>query len=163
MFLRSWRMLTLTLTALTMGLLFCHTLEMPAKLQYEGSLYVTVQNSLYRLFGPPLGASIEVGSLITSLVLAFLVRKHRKVFYWTVAGALCLAIALAAYFVFTEPVNVVIEQSSSTSVPANLAELRRQWEYSHAARFGLYLAGFLSLVNSILLETSKSRFKESAS
>jgi len=138
-----------------MGLLFCHTMEMPAKMRFEGSLYVTIQNSLYRLFGPPLGASIEVGALITTLVLAFLVRRRRTSFYWTAAGALCLAVALAVYFAFTEPVNVVIEQASPTAIPVDLMELRRQWEYSHAARFGLYLVGFISLGNSILLETPK--------
>jgi hypothetical protein len=46
MVLQTWRFITLILAALSMGRAFCHTLELPAKLQYDGSLYLTLQNSL---------------------------------------------------------------------------------------------------------------------
>ncbi|GAA6615941.1 methyltransferase family protein [Scytonema sp. NUACC26] len=68
MFLRIWRLLTLILVALFMGLEFAHTLELPDKMQYEGALYVTVQNSLYRYFGAPgLGAFVTVGAVLCAI------------------------------------------------------------------------------------------------
>lgn len=153
MFLKTWRFITILLTALTMGLLFCHALEMPPKMQYDGALYVTIQKTLYQYFGPPVGAFLEIGALFTSLVLVFLVCKRGQAFFWTLTGWFCLAIALAGYFIFTEPVNVIIEQATAATVPADFARLRAQWEYSHAARFVLYLTGFAAFLISVLVES----------
>lgn len=155
MFVKTWRFLTVLLTALTMGMLFCHALEMIPKMQYDGALYVTIQNTLYRFFGPPVGGFIEMGALLGSLVLTVLVRKRRPAFYWTLAATICLAAALAIYFLFTEPVNVVIEQATATSLPANWQQLRVQWEYSHLTDFVLYLLGFIALLISVLAETAE--------
>ncbi|WP_322707788.1 hypothetical protein [Nostoc sp. DedQUE04] len=42
-----WHLLTFILVGLFMGLEFAHTLELLTKMQYDGALYVTIQNSLY--------------------------------------------------------------------------------------------------------------------
>jgi hypothetical protein len=63
---QTWRLVTLILVALTMGLSFAHALEMPAKLEYDAALYVTVQQTLYRWWGPPL-----LGILMVVLVAVF--------------------------------------------------------------------------------------------
>jgi len=44
MFTKIWRFLTLLLTALSLGTSFAHVLEIPAKLRYDGPLYVTLQS-----------------------------------------------------------------------------------------------------------------------
>lgn len=156
MFLKTWRFITLILVALFMGLEFCHVLELPAKMQYDGSLYVTLQNTLYRYFGAPgPGAFVTMGAIISAAVLSFLVRKRRAVFYWTLAGTICLAIAFPLiFFLFIEPVNVVFRQATPESVPANWMQLRNQWEYAHAANFVFSLVGFSALLISVLIETS---------
>jgi hypothetical protein len=152
MFLRIWRLLTLVLVALFMGLEFAHTLELPAKMQYDGALYVTIQNSLYRYFGAPgPGAFITVGAVLCAIALTVLVRKRRPAFWWTLAGTLCLAIAFPLiYFLQIEPVNVVIELANAGSVPTDWEQLRNQWEYAHATNFGFSLAGFSAIVMSVL-------------
>ena len=77
MFLKIWRLLTLTLVALFMGLEFAHALELPAKMQYDGVLYVTIQNSLYQYFGAPNpGAFITVGAVLGAIALTVLGRKR---------------------------------------------------------------------------------------
>ncbi|RCJ40647.1 hypothetical protein A6770_37470 [Nostoc minutum NIES-26] len=44
----------------------CHALELPAKMQYSASQYITVQNSLYVAFGPPnIGTFIEFAAPLT--------------------------------------------------------------------------------------------------
>lgn len=162
MFLKTWRLITLLFVALFMGLEFCHVLELPAKMQYDGSLYVTLQNTLYRYFGAPgPGAFITLGALLSAIVLSFLVRKRRRVFYWTLVGTICLASAFpVVFFLFIEPVNVVIKQAIPDSVPANWMQLRNQWEYSHAANFVLSLVGFSAIALSILVETPTNRFSD---
>jgi len=148
MFLKTWRFIILILVGLFMGLEFCHALELPAKMQYDGVLYVTIQNTLYGYFGlPGPGAFITLGALLSAVVLKFLVRKRRSTFYWTLAGTICLVLAFpVVFFLFIEPVNVMIEQATPESVPAGWIRLRNQWEYSHAANFVLSLIGFSALL-----------------
>lgn len=154
MFLITWRFITLILVALFMGLEFAHTLELPAKMQYDGALYVTVQNSLYQYFGAPNpGAWITVGAVFCAIALTVLVRKRRPTFWWALAGTLCLAIAFPLiYFLRIEPVNIVIEQANAGAVPPNWQQLRNQWEYAHATNFAFGLAGFSAVVISVLID-----------
>jgi len=59
MLLLIWRFITFLLAALTLGMAFCHLLEMSPKMKYDVALYTTLQQTLYRNFGVPLGAAIE--------------------------------------------------------------------------------------------------------
>lgn len=154
MFLKTWRLITLILVALFMGLEFAHALELPAKMQYDGVLYVTIQNSLYRYFGTPgPGALITVGAVLSAIALTVLVRNRRPAFWWTLASTLCLTIAFPLiYFLRIEPVNVVIEQANASSVPTDWEQLRNQWEYAHSTNFVCSLAGFSALLLSVLVD-----------
>jgi uncharacterized membrane protein len=147
------RLLALALTALTAGLTFAHVLEMPAKLAYPPDLYVALQNTLYVSFGPPnIGAFVEPGAILAVVVLAFVVRRRRPAFWLTAAAAICLLLAFpVVFFLFTEPANSMFHAARPASVPADFGAYRTQWEYSHAARFVLHLAGFVLLALSVLL------------
>jgi hypothetical protein len=80
MVLKTLRFITLLLVALWMGLEFSHTLELPPKMQYDGRLYVTVQNTLYQYFGAPgPGAIVTVGALGSAIALLLLVRKQSPI------------------------------------------------------------------------------------
>ncbi|WP_231510250.1 DUF1772 domain-containing protein [Fischerella sp. PCC 9605] len=120
---------------------------------------MTIQNSLYRLFGPPgPGAFIEPGAVLALIVLSFLVRKRRPAFRLTLAATVFWLLAFpVVFFLFTEPVNTVFRNSTPQSLPVNWMQLRNQWEYSHAARFVLQLIGFSMLLLSVILETPKER------
>jgi Domain of unknown function (DUF1772) len=154
MFLKIWRLITLLLVALFMGLEFAHTLELPAKIQYDSALYVTIQNSLYQYFGAPgPGAWVTVGAVLCAIALTVLVRKHQPAFWWTLGGTICLAIAFPLiYFLWIEPVNVAIEQATARTVPTSWKQLRNQWEYAHATNFVFGLASFIALMVSILID-----------
>ena len=153
MFLRVWRFITLILAALDMGMAFCHTLELPAKMNYPPSLYVAVQHTLYRAFGTIPGASAEIGAILSAIVMVFFVRKRRPAFQLTLAGALFLAVAFfVVWIMFVAPVNAEIAKWTAESVPPDWTRWRDQWEYSHATRFVLQLIGFSMLVLAVLLE-----------
>ncbi|NJM72045.1 MAG: DUF1772 domain-containing protein [Scytonema sp. RU_4_4] len=153
MFLRIWRLITIILAALTMGTAFAHALELPAKMNYDASLWTTLQQSLYWGFGH-IGGPIEgITVFLTAPVLTFLVRKRRPAFQWTLAGTVCLALAFFVVFlVFTEPMNREIFQWTPQLVPADWTRVRNQWEYSHVARFVLQLTGLGALLISVLVE-----------
>jgi hypothetical protein len=76
------RLITVMFIGLSMGTALCHLLEMPAKMTYEGSLWLTLLQTLYSAFGT-IGAFFEVGAVILTVILAFLVRQSRPAFTWT--------------------------------------------------------------------------------
>ena len=148
---RTWRFITLLLVALTLGLSFAHTLELPAKLGYDGPLYVTVQQTLYRWWGPPfVGAFLEPGAVLATAVLAFLMRRRRRrTLALTLAATVLLLLAFpAVFFLAVEPANTAFRQATPQAPPADWMRLRVQWEYGHAARFALRLAAFAALLAS---------------
>jgi hypothetical protein len=155
LFVKIWRFVTLMLTAFSMGMAFCHLMEMPARLNYAPALWSRVTNieGTYRLFGPSVGASIEGGASITAVILSILVRKRRPAFVLTQVGAACMAAAQVAWWLFIFPVNSRMVDWAPESLPENFKELRDQWEYTHAARAILQIVGLGSLVLSSLAET----------
>ncbi|MGH3836214.1 MAG: hypothetical protein ACRDSF_10995 [Pseudonocardiaceae bacterium] len=152
---RVLRAVTLLLAALTMGLLFAHVLELGPKFGYPPELYVQLNNSLYAWYGPPLGALLYVGSIVTAGVLTWLVRRRRAVLAWTGTAAILQAAALVTYFAVVEPVNQRLRPLPPGTVPADFAALRTQWEFGHVTEFVLFLVAFVLLVVSVLRETDR--------
>jgi hypothetical protein len=145
MLLQIWRFVTLMLAACTLGMAFCHLLEMPVKMRYDARMWLAVQQSLYRMFGAQgPGAWLEVGSILTAVVLTVLVRS-RPGFGWTLAGALCLVAAHVIWWIFIAPANAQTAAWTPATIPTNWEHLRAQWEYTHAARAFLMLAGLALL------------------
>ena len=155
MLVKTWRFITIILSALVTGMALCHALELPAKMQYSASQYIAVQNSLYVAFGPPnIGAIIEFAVPLAAIALAILVRKRRPAFQLTLVAIAFMLLAFPViFFAFTEPANTIIRNATPESIPANWEQLRNQWEYSHLARFFCHLLGLSALVLSVLVET----------
>jgi hypothetical protein len=57
------------LAALTMGLAFAYTLELPQKLAYEVATWTQLQHSLFRYFAV-VGGPLEVATIIAAVVFA---------------------------------------------------------------------------------------------
>jgi hypothetical protein len=152
------------LTALSMGTALCHLLEMPAKITYDGALWLTLLQTLYPPAFGTIGAFFEVGAVVTAVVLAFLVRRRRPAFVWTLLGALCLVAAHAAFWIWVAPVNAKMLPLTVETLPADWLGLRDQWEYTHAARAVLQIVALGALVLSILVEvpTDVSSQRDSA-
>ena len=153
--LKTSRFITLVLVALLLGLSFAHVLEKPAKMRYEGPLYITLQKTLYVEWGPPnLGGILEPGAILATLVLCFLARGRRPALWLTLGGLLALLLAFpVVFFVFVQPANTAFREAALTSIPANWAAYRSQWELGHTIRFVLQLAAFALLSLSVVLET----------
>lgn len=150
--LRACRFISIYLTAITLALTFCHLLEMPRKMQYGEGLYMAVQHSLYFYFAW-VGAFAEVGAVLFLVMLCFLVGKRKRTLFLTLTATVCVAAGLAVWFAFVSPANAQMAQWSSVPLPANWTDVRRQWEFGHAASAILDLIGFGALVASVILET----------
>jgi hypothetical protein len=152
---RTLRFLTLMLAALSMGMVFSHLLEMPAKLAYPGPVWLMLQQTLYGNFRI-LGLGLEAGAVLCALVLTVAVRRRQPARGWTLFGALCLAGSHAAWWASAAPVNVALAQYTAQTLPADWALLRAQWEYTHALRAVLQVAACGALLASLLAETPRA-------
>lgn len=158
MLLKTWRFFTIILVSLSMAMAFCHLLQLPPRMSYEGSQWITTQ-SLYQTFGT-IGAAIEVGALVMTIVLSLAVWRRRPAFQWTLFGTVGLLLAHVAWWVFVAPVNAEISTWTPDTIPADWTWWRSQWEYTHAARAILEIFGLSALVISVLMETPTHRVRE---
>jgi hypothetical protein len=149
---QTWRFLALMLAALSLSPSIAHLLELPQRMKFDQQLWVqvTVFENVYRLFGS-VGAVFEIGAILAAIVLTVLVRKHRS-FYWTLAGAALLGVALISWLLFVAPMNAEFAQWLTNPVPANWTRYRDQWEYTHAVNAVIKLLALSFLVISVLVE-----------
>src|SRR4051794_39602103 len=130
MLVRRWRLATILVLAVSMSAAFAHLLEMPAKLSFDGQLWLELLQSLYPPAFGPVSGTAEGLALIMMGVLAFLLRHRRRAFGWSLLALLCMAAAHAAFWVFVSPVNAALVPLSPDALPADWASLRDQWEYT---------------------------------
>lgn len=134
-------------TAIAMAAGLAHLFELPNKIHLSREDYLTVQQ-IYR--GWALFGIAVIGALLSTFILTVSVRGNPRIFYFTLTAALCIVLSLIIFFLVTYPANQATD--NWTSLPENWRELRRQWEYSHAAGAGLYFVAFIMLVFAMLRE-----------
>lgn len=151
--LRTFRFLSLLLVALTLGLAFCHVMEIPGKLRLAGPDWLRVQQNLYVAFGPPLGAGIEVAAIACTWLTALLTRHRRPAFAWTVAAGVAVTTGLALWGLVVAPVNTAVNGWTAATLPPNWTAWRFRWELGHAIHALCLALGFAALVAALLAET----------
>jgi hypothetical protein len=138
--------LALALSALALVPSGAHLFELPNKINLAAEQYFIVQN-IYRdwsLFGIAL-----IGALIANLALALLLRGRGAPFVLALFAFLCIALTLVVFFIWTYPANQAT--NNWTMIPDNWEQLRRDWEYSHAANAVVTFAAFCAVALSSLM------------
>ncbi len=151
MLIKTWRLITIVLVALLMGLGFAHVLERPAKMLYDAAFYLTLQKTLYVAWGPPnIGGILEPTAILSMFTLAFILRNN-KLDFWLVlsAGIALLAAFPFVFFAFVGPSNETFLAATTNPIPDNWKELRDSWETGHTIRFVLQ---FFALILLLLTE-----------
>jgi hypothetical protein len=141
----------LTLAALVLGTSFAHVLEWPAKLAYDGPLYLRLQTSLYAQWGPPgIGGFLEPLAIAAVLALAIRWRAPRRARRLVVAALVCLALAFPIVFFWrVAPANEAFRHAVSAGLPPDWTAWRMRWESGHALRFALHLSAFVLLASAL--------------
>ena len=137
--------LALLLTAFAIVPAGAHLFALANKIGLSAEQYFIVQN-IYR--GWALFGIVLFSALIANLLLAISLRGRGTPFGFALVAFLCIALTLVIFFTWTFPANQATQ--NWTAVPANWEQLRRQWEYSHAANALVTLAAFCSVVLSVL-------------
>jgi hypothetical protein len=147
-----WAYVTLLLAALAIAAPFAHVLELPVRRGYDPALYVAVTHTLYFYFAVA-GGAIEVGAILAAVIYAALLLRARTApaaRRWALVGAACPVLAHILFWVLIAPVNLEFATWTPGAVPADWTRFRDQWEFTHAARAGLFVAGFCALLASAL-------------
>jgi hypothetical protein len=131
--------------AISMSAGLAHLFALPNKIDLPADDYLTVQQ-IYRGWAL-LGVAV-IGALLSTTALALRVRRSRRMFVLALVAAACVAASLIVFFAFTYPANQ--QTANWTRLPDNWRELRRQWEYSHAAGAGLYFTALVSMTLCLL-------------
>jgi len=156
--LRIMRFVSVMLAALTLGLSFCHLMQLPSRLAWDQYLWVgsTVQGGLYAMFGS-VGAVIFVATVIALALLTYFVREHgRPGFALALSAALLFALALVLWWVLVYPVNVELAKWVNGPVPADWTDYRARWEWGHAIIAAVELIGFGTLIGAVLADTPRN-------
>ena len=131
-----------------------HVLELPNKLVLDGSLWLAVQQHLYRGWGPFLGAPAEIGALTTRLGL-LLARRARSREYWlTMVAVAAYTAMLATFFVLNAPVNQAVNGWTSASLPNDWPAYRMRWENGHALAALMAIIALAAVLRAYFAETS---------
>ena len=137
--------LALTLTALALVPSGAHLFALPNKINLVAEQYFIVQ-SIYR--GWSLFGIVLIGALIANLALALLLRGRGAPFVLALLAFLCMALTLVVFFIWTYAANQAT--NNWTMIPDNWEQLRREWEYSHAANAVVTFAAFCAVTLSVL-------------
>ena len=148
-----WRV-SLMSTAVTMTAAVAHLMELPAKMQYEPSLWVRLHRTMYPNFGRTAGPAEAAAVMSTSLLAWWTRRVRPETFRSTAVAAACLAAAHAIFWRVVQPVNAEVTRWPLDAIPPDWTKQRDRWEYGHAIRAGLVTAALGALVTSIHGEES---------
>lgn len=138
--------LALTLTALALVPSGAHLFALPNKINLVAEQYFIVQN-IYR--GWSLFGVVLIGALIANLALALLLRGRGGPFVLALFAFLCIALTLVVFFIWTYAANQAT--NNWMMIPDNWEQLRREWEYSHAANAVVTFAALCSVALSVLM------------
>ncbi len=158
MVIKATRFIAVLLAALTLGMGFCHLMQLPSRLGWDQYLWVgsTVQGGLYSLFGS-IGAVIFVATVIVLALNAYFVREHgRPGFRLALTAAVLFALALVLWWVLVYPVNAELAKWVNGPVPADWTSYRARWEWGHAIISLAELLGFASLIGAVLADTPRN-------
>ena len=136
-------------SALVLGPALAHLFELPNKIGLPREEYFIVQKA-YRGWSQ-LGwlLLIQVAALVAA---AYMARAEPRTLTLVILALVSVLAAQLVFWLFTYPANVAT--TNWTLPPASWEQLRRQWEYSHAAGAILQLLAFCLLVLAVLSRTS---------
>jgi hypothetical protein len=125
-----------------------HVLEMTSKLTLSGPLWLEIQHHLYRGWGEVFGP-VEIAALLSALALLSASWRERAARRTHLITALCYAAMLAVFFIFNQPVNTVVAEWTSATLPADWSDYRLRWEVGHALAALLSVFAFVTLLRHI--------------
>lgn len=134
-------------TAIALGAALAHAFALVSKMGLSGDEYLIAQKAYS---GWHLLAYVLLVQLIAMRAVAIMSHNELDVLVPVLIAIPCLVFAQTLFWLYAYPANVATQDW--TMNPDNWEELRRQWEYSHAAG-----AAFPFLAMSCLIAAALAR------
>jgi len=149
-------LVTLLVTALSLGASWSHILQIRGKAAWDAALWRTAMESLYRDYAT-LGAVTEMGAIVLAWTLTISYRRLPSARRWSSAAAALLTFAFFALWLgFVAPINAVIATWSPNAMPTDWMEYRNRWEMWHAVIAMVKAGAFCALVCAALAARDRS-------
>lgn len=157
MILRLIQFVSVVLTGLLAGLFVGRWLGAPASNQYDGSVFIEVQQRIDATVGKT--APVLIMTAIAALVVLLIVlRDPRSPRFLLAGGALVCVIALT---ISTQLVNVPLNEEINTwlsqAPPPNWSQVRERWESFHTLRTVFSVLAFGLLATSLTVTAPSTR------
>jgi hypothetical protein len=146
---KTLRFISLICAALVLGLTLTHDLEIPGKHMLSGAEWLNVQHTFYGGFAI-VGGAAEILGLLSTALLAYLLRGRRTAMTLTLVAALCFAGTIALFAFGNNPLNQQIATWTPATLPANWRAVRDAWDSFHAASSGLSALSLVCLLIAVL-------------
>jgi hypothetical protein len=141
-------LVSLVLTALSLGLSWSHVLQIRGKAVWPGPIWRAAMESLYRDYAI-IGGPAEVAAILATWLVVGMVHGT-PAFRWALASAVLLSVAFFVVWIgFIAPINRIFATWSASSLPADWSTYRDRWELWHAVIFALKLAAFSALAIAV--------------
>lgn len=123
-----------------------HVMEMPNKLALPAPLWLGIQQTLYRGWGPFLGGPAEMTAIVSTFALLILRFRGGAKSRLTALAVACYAGMLLSFFLLNNPVNIAVARWTVDTLPADWSTFRLQWEIGHLIAATLAIIALLSLL-----------------
>ncbi|MGE0753267.1 MAG: DUF1772 domain-containing protein [Variibacter sp.] len=154
------KVVTLVVAALSLAPSYAHVLEAQPRLAiWPPELWreATVFNAQFWLFAA-IGAPIDILAVFVPAILTWQLRRagDKRRARFALAGTLCFAVALAAWFLLVAPANSILATWTPGPFPADFAAVRWRWESGHMTVAAFKLVGVVLLALACVLPTREA-------
>jgi hypothetical protein len=130
-------------------------LGIPNKLALAGTLWLAMQQHLYRGWGPFLGAPVEIGALAVSQAILTKQRMENQTRRLTFVAAGGYAGMIVTFFLFNNPVNKALSGWAASTLPPSWPDYRSRWEAGHALAALLSPISLVAIARCCLIEVKR--------
>lgn len=143
--------IALLCSALVLGLTLTHVLQAPGRASLDGAAWLAVMHTFYGGFAI-VGGVAEILGTITIAVLTAVMFVRRQIASATLllVASLGMLGTLLAYWFGNRPVNALVENWTSATLPPDWSAQRDTWETAHAISAGLSVVVFLAITLVLL-------------
>ena len=140
------KLVALGLTALILIPSGAHLFELPGKINLNREAYFTVQQIYagWAWFAVPIVAAIVANGALSLAEH----RRDRIAARAALISSALIVVTLVIFFIWVFPANYAT--SNWTLIPDSWAELRRNWEYGHAANALILFAALLATGRTLI-------------
>lgn len=151
-------------SGIVFGLTLSHVLQAPGSRSLDGSEWLGVMHTFYGGFAI-VGGTTEFLGLLSAATLTVVMFMRRRT-----SSAIAMAVAslgmlgtLLAYWFGNRPVNALVTNWTSTTLPSDWSVYRDAWETAHAVSAGLSGVAFIIIALALLVTAYRPPHESPAS